>query len=445
MRELQSSRSVVLCAPTGSGKTNMGCTIALNFKRVLWLANRTDLVVQTRERLAKVGAPLNSWNVSSVQALSANPYKCRGIEADIIVLDECHHSVVASWQRIIQQYPNAKILGLTATPERADGKPLEGMFDKLVVAASYSELLQLGYLVPCRVFRPDVKITGNGLAMTPLRAYQRYAAGLTGFCFVNTLLQADKERTLFENAGIATAIVSARTNKRERESVLDALASSKIKLVINCLTMTEGIDVPSAQVCILARKCGHSGIYIQTTGRILRPFVGKRYGLLLDLVGASTRHGLPTADRIYSLTGTPIKESGAIAVRQCYSCGAVMESWHTSCISCGARFVPGVFKPPKIHNFELLEVYNGSETEDRYKIRELVRLSDTELRWARVAKEFESLFGRKPSQEEWQQASSKSTHREWTVLNKQHGADKASAIIKSYTGVWPSYEWRFEK
>lgn len=446
LEKLSVYRSCCLVSPTGSGKMLMGVETARKFRLSVWLNNRKDLIQQTKIRLIGYGVP--DIPVMSIQGQNPSHYNER---TELIVLDECHHGVSDQWQKAVALYPNAKILGLTASPERADGTPLSDLFQSMIVAANYSELLELGHLVPCRVFRPTKQID-RGMACSPVGAYKKYAFGMTGFCFVTTLKQAEQLKLEFAAEGILTAVVSSKTKKAERDQALELLASGHIRLIINCATMTEGVDVPSAQVCILARRCVHSGVYIQTTGRVLRPHSGKLYGVLLDLVGASQRHGFPTDDRDYSLSGTAIRKSQATPVRQCFICGAVMESFHRSCISCGTEFVPGIHKPPKIHNLALREVYAGIETPPEAKIMEFTRCLQTERwPWPKVKKHYESIFGESPPQAYWSELSSFFIKGEWTRLvgnlKFKLGAkaqDAASSIIKSYTGQWPSYNWRFE-
>jgi len=437
--ELEKHRSVCLVGPTGCGKTNTGVALAQKYGKALWLCNRRDLCRQTQQRVYSYGV---DWPVRTIQGFKTRA-RWHWPEADVLVVDECHHAPSDSWEYVLRRYPNAKVIGLTASPERYDGRPLDHLFESMVKIADYSELMAQGHLVPCRVFRPNKDIN-RGLAQDPLTAYQRYTPGMCGFCFVQNNKHAQMVKESFDQAGVKTAIVHAKSSEKDRVRAMAELESGDIRLIINCATMTEGVDVPSAQVCILARKCGHEGIYIQTTGRVLRPSPGKPYGVLLDLTSASERHGMPTADRAYSLTGTAISQSNPIPVRQCYECGAVMEAWRKSCITCDTAFIPGVFRPPKIKDVALQEVYNGSETPEDAKQTELARMTTIGWRWAAAAEQFEKLFGSRPTQAQWLRLGPKAIRQEWFKLEKKFGANKASVIIKSYTGQWPDYQLRFE-
>ncbi len=358
---------------------------------------------------------------------------------DLVVLDEAHHVKSASWMRVLELFPQAQILGLSASPERSDGSPLGDVFEKLVVAASYSELLADGYLSPCRVFRPTKSIE-NGIALDPVRAYLRYTPGMRGFCFVSTVKQAAELNERFNAAGVKADVLHGFTHKDDRKRLIADLDAGRLDMLINCTSLTEGVNIPSAQVCILARRCAHSGLYIQTTGRVLRRSPGKDFGVLLDLVGASSRHGLPTDDRQYALTGTAIRISKAIALRQCYLCGAVMAASARLCITCHVPFTPGVHRPPKIHNLDLAEVYNGSETPDPAKQAELVRLC-TKGSWPAAAKQYERLFGHRPAMAAWALVPHELVLTEYKRLLKLRSAGQASAIMKAYTGAYPT-RWK---
>lgn len=416
----RSCRSVLLCAPTGSGKTEMGRELLSGFQYPVWLCDKRDLGSQARDRVP--------CTVDSIQKAAK---RAPNNMVDLAVLDEAHHATADTWKEAVTRFPNAKLLGLTATPERGDGTPLGDVFKSLVVAASFSELIAAGHVLPCRVFRPSKDIE-HGLACSPVGAYLKYAAGKSGFCYVSSLAQAETVKAEFIAAGVRCQVVHGKTKKDERDWAMVNLTDGTINLIINCATMHEGINIPRAEVCILARRCQHAGIYIQTTGRVLRPYPGKTHGMLLDLVGASLRHGLPTEDRTYSLTGTAIARAKVPSLRQCCVCGAVMMSHCRECISCHTVFVPGVHKPPRIFDMELKEVYNGSETEDKYKVRELAKLCGRK-RWAAAAKRFEELFGRRPTQDEWSRIDPKP---ERAALLKRFPPGQVSAIMKQYTGKW---------
>ena len=313
-------RSVCVVAPTGAGKTRIGEELILD-EPTVWCAHRRELITQTASRLAvRFGAkevgivmpgeyptPAARVQVATVQTLLARGDRPK---AKTLVLDEAHHYAAEDWRQLVDAYPRARVLGLTATPERLDGAPLGDIFDELVVAASYSELIANGWLVPARVYRPATTL-GNDLAQDPVTAWRLYSEGSRTFVFCGRVAVAHAWAQRFRDVGVRAAVVDASTPKTERDETLALFKRGTVRVIVNVNTMTEGVDVPEARTIILARAFGHVGSYLQAAGRGLRSAFEKRDMILIDLVGASLRHGLPTDDRTYSLSGRPISAPGA--------------------------------------------------------------------------------------------------------------------------------------
>lgn len=326
----------------------MGCALVERAvrrgRRVLWIAHRSELIHQParalREADLAVGlvhpseqpSPLAAVQVASVQSLLARDARP---EADLLVLDEAHHYAAAEWRTVLEAYPRAAILGLTATPERADGAAMGDLFSALIVAAHYSELQAAGHLVPCRVMVPVTALEQGQIADLPLTLYQQHGEGRTGFLFCSTIEQAESQARQFSSAGIGAVCISERTPASERGAALKGLAHGVIRILTNVYALTEGVDVPSASICILARGVGHVSPYLQMVGRVLRPAPGKTDAILLDLHGSANIHGHPCHDRDYSLdTGiTPSPRSPGL--RQCVSCGFCWEGVERACPRCG--------------------------------------------------------------------------------------------------------------
>jgi len=174
-----------------------------------------------------------------------------------------------------------------------------------VVAAQYSELIADGFLVPARVFQPPMNL-GNDLAQDPLDAWIHYAEGSRTFAFCGRVDVGYGWAQRFRDSGFATQVVEAETPTRERDDHLAAFERGVVRVLWNCFALTEGVDVPEARCALLARTFGHVGGYLQACGRVLRIAEGKPDAIIVDLCGATLRHGLPTDDRVYSLTGRAI-------------------------------------------------------------------------------------------------------------------------------------------
>jgi DNA repair protein RadD len=444
-------RSVCLVMPTGAGKTYTGARL-VGDHRALWVAHRRELVTQGMAALRRcigdhgaVGgiAPgverIESARVQvgTVQTLLARERDRP--DADLLVVDECHHLFCdGDWIKLVEAYPNARILGLTATPERRDGKPLGDIFESLVVGAQYSELLESGNLVPARVYQPPQAMASGELAQDPIAAYQRYTPGQLAFVFVATVKRAHEVRDQFCETGVPAEVIEAATPAGHRADYLRRFSAGEIRVLVNVYTLTEGVDVPAASAVILARSCEHVGMYLQIAGRVLRPFDGKSESTIVDLVGASIKHGMPTADRAYSLDGNGgISGDGVVPLRNCLVCGACYPSAMGDCPECGWSPPKREQPRPRIYSLELREAFAGADTPDAAKRAELDRLmGEARSRgWKLyfVVKEYEKLFGTKPD------LGPVTTEDE---KRREHGALIAKARAAGYRDGWVAHRYR---
>ncbi|MBX3131619.1 MAG: hypothetical protein KF718_33185 [Polyangiaceae bacterium] len=276
--------------------------------------------------------------------------------ANNVLVHNCHHYVSDDWRQLARAYPEARSLGLTATPERGDGRPLGDLFSELVVAAQYSELIAAGHIVPANVLQPGEYLE-DGLACDITSAYTHYASGMLAFAFVRSVEEAYAGALSLRQAGWSAAVIEANTPAAEREQTLELFAARKIKVLISVNTLTEGVDVPEAECCILAAKVGHSSGYLQRVGRVLRSSPGKTVATVLDLVGLWKLHGMPDEDRDYSLTGDAgVRRKAATAVSQCLRCGGVSPAHVSVCPMCGFVRPARELAPQHIHDIELTSV-----------------------------------------------------------------------------------------
>jgi len=397
----------------------------------LWLAHRRELVTQTQERVTEA-------TVSTIQLLVSNGQRPH---ADGIIWDECHRAVTDEWAKLLDAYPGVPLVGLTATPQRSDGKPLSPPFTELVVAAHYSELIDQGHLVQCRIFAPEGDHS-DGLASNPVDAYLKYASGKQGFFFVTGQKNAMKWAAEFTARGIPSAAIVSSTPDGVRRTTLDAFRYGEILMLTTHDVLTEGIDVPEAECCIVGRRFQHVLSYLQAAGRVLRPCSGKQRAILIDLTGAYKRHGPPTLDREYSLDGKPIRAGVGAPLKTCLGCGAVIFAAAQRCPECGEVF-PVRTVQIKIYNRELAMVYDGENTPTAAKRGEWERLrglcyaKDWGLSWA--VKQFASLFGAKPSNDWFSQDDKRREFQKLSAFAQSKGY-KSGFVAHRYRdtfGVWP--------
>lgn len=333
-------RAPVLVLPTGGGKTVIAAAIVAGARargqRVLFLAHRAELLAQTAAKLGdgvrvvqaeRDDGPSDSpVVVASVQTLVTPRWADRLPPADLVIVDECHHAAAPTWAALARRYADARLLGLTATPQRGDGAPLGDVFDDLVVGASIRELTAEGHLVPCHVYVPaGGSVSSTRLACSPLDAYRRHGEGQRGVVFCSTVEQAAEVAGRFSADGTPAAVVHGGMADDRRADTLARFRAGELRVLTNVHVLTEGWDDPGCAVAILARSCDAACTYLQAVGRVLRPAPGKDHAVLVDLAGVVEKHGLPDADRIYALTGKAIT-TAAQAIRQCAVCGAVFAS-----------------------------------------------------------------------------------------------------------------------
>lgn len=293
-------RRVAVVLPTGAGKTTVAARAlaSAGARRPLALVHTRTLRDQARRRVP--GA-----TVLTIQAAlrAGRPLT----EHDVVWIDECHHLASAAWVRVLSLLaPGVRIIGTTATPIRADGAALgtDGAgFDALVATAPYSALLRAGYLAPCDVVRPAPGLDAAG-------AYLAHGGSRPGILFAPSIAACDATVAALQAAGVRAATITAATTGRTRAARFAAFEAGELDLLASPMALSEGFDSPRAAVCVLDRPCVHSGVYLQTAGRVLRPHPTKTSAtpaVLIDLHGASERHGHPLADRTYHLEGEPIR------------------------------------------------------------------------------------------------------------------------------------------
>jgi DNA repair protein RadD len=295
-------RRVCCTSPTGSGKTTIAAallTTAAPGTAVALVHTRT-LRAQTRKRLGK------GVTVLTIQcALVARPGSAARLAlaaATVIFIDEAHHLASASWVKVLALLgPAARVVGMTATPQRADGAALGtggAGFDALVTTTTYSALVAAGHLARCAV------VDGSG-AGTPAQAYLQHGGRRPGIIFAPTVAACRDAVAALCAAGVRAAAIDCTTGERARRVAFAAFEAGELDVLASPMALSEGFDSPRAKVCVLDRTCCHVGVYLQTAGRVLRPYHSQS-ALLIDMRGAAERHGNPTDDRTYSLEGTAI-------------------------------------------------------------------------------------------------------------------------------------------
>ena len=363
-------KRLVLVLPTGGGKTVLFAALIASYlerskQPVIVIVHRKELVDQTLSKLAAVGVEAGVIMGSDKRSRPAPVQVCsvqtlqrrldRLPPAGLVIYDEVHHAAAQGARSVLAAYPDALVLGFTATPWRADRLGLKDVFQDMVVAATPLELQALGALVKCDPYAYDapdlhaVRITAGDynqgdlaeacntdvLVGSIVEEYAKHTPGRRAIVFP---VNCDHSRALvaeFSAAGFSARHIDWATPADERAATLRGLASGSVTVVSSVGVLTEGFDCPAAEVAILARPTKSLSLYLQMCGRVLRPCDGKDRAVINDHAGNVFRHGFIEDARDYSLTETPQR---VLDLHTCTDCHALVTVWRRdgTCPKCGS-------------------------------------------------------------------------------------------------------------
>lgn len=291
---------------------------------------------------------------------------------DLIIVDESHRALANSYTKIIEAYPNAHVIGLTATPERTDGRGLGALFQEIIPGPSITYLIDQGYLcdyeiygVPVNINTTGVKIRGGDFDAKQLEIaantktitgdavshYKKFAAGVPTVVMCVSIKHADDVAQAYRDAGIrAIALHSASKN---RDQVLDDFEAGKYDVITSVSLLIEGADVPKIGCVQWLRPTMSRIVYMQGNGRGLRPHPNKNKLLILDHVGNFMRFGMPDEIVEWSLNDNRKKrkarDTDDISVQVCANCYFTFRSGVRVCPHCNHEVE---YKPRKIEVIE---------------------------------------------------------------------------------------------
>jgi len=371
-------RSVLLVEPTGAGKGTLASFIVRSAvargRETLFLVQRRTLVHDMAQRLRRLGIdhgvimgsdPRHAPELP-VQVVSIDTLRRRSTvpPADLLIVDEAHGAVSPGWKTVLERYPAARILGLTATPIRLDGCGLGEVFDAMVQGPSVSDLISRGWLVPSRTFAhgdpglaPDVrhvKLVGGDFNQRQLAEvcdrkhlvgdivahWRRLAGDRKTASFSVDQHHAQHIAEQFRMAGVDCAYVDADTPDDERDGIWRDLDFGRLPLVSSVGVISYGWDHPVVSCVILARPTESVGLHLQQVGRGCRPAPGKRDLLVLDHAGNTHRHGFYEEPREWSLEGQVVREPAVgdvvVSITTCRKCFGTFRACVDVCPYCGA-------------------------------------------------------------------------------------------------------------
>ncbi len=322
-------RKTLLVLPTGCGKTIVFAKITEDCvrkgDRVLILAHRGELLDQAADKLKKTtglnsavekaeSSCLGSWFrvvVGSVQTLMREKRLGQFPEDyfNTIIIDEAHHCISDSYQKVLEHFPEAHVLGVTATPDRGDMRNLGQYFESLAYEYTLPKAIKEGYLTPIKALTIPLKIDMSGVSVqagdfkasdigTALDPYlegiaqemQKYCADKKTVVFLPLVKTSQKFRDVLNNYGFQAAEVNG--DSQDRAEILADFESGKYNVLCNSMLLTEGWDCPSVDCVVVLRPTKVRSLYCQMVGRGTRLSPGKDHLLLLDFLWHTERHEL---------------------------------------------------------------------------------------------------------------------------------------------------------
>ena len=333
-KALRLHRSVMAQMPTGTGKTYLLTAVIDSFvsnnpmEKVWIVAHRRELVSQIDETVRKFhsySASNTSSLLSSVKAVSiqwlSKHYDEIEEEPGMIVIDEAHHALAKTYKEMWERFPKAKILGLTATPCRLNGKGFTDLFDVLVQSWAVPEFISKGRLatydfvsikpdgVTQRLINSLQKRGADGdyqnkemdmlLNKKPsierlYRSLEEYGKDRKGIVYAINISHAQKITKLYQEHGVKAIAIDSKTPATERQQDIEAFKKGDIQVLVNVDIFSEGFDCPDVEFVQLARPTLSLAKYLQMVGRGLRVAKGKKNCVIIDNVGLYRVFGLPS-------------------------------------------------------------------------------------------------------------------------------------------------------
>lgn len=322
-------KKTLLVLPTGCGKTVVFASVVQNEikdgSRALVLAHRGELLTQAADKL-KAACSIDSAlekaestslgslfpvTVGSVQSLS-QPKRLERFPSDYfksIVVDEAHHCLSDSYKRVLDHFPNAQVLGVTATPDRGDMKNLGEYFESKAYEYSMTSAIREGYLCPIKaqliplkldisevgISNGDFAVSGIDHALEPYleqiaKEMATYCAGRKTVVFLPLIATSQKFCAMLNDVGLRAAEVDG--DSKDRAEILSDFENGKYDVLCNSMLLTEGWDCPSVDCIVVLRPTKIRSLYQQMVGRGMRLYPGKKELLLLDFLWMTERHDL---------------------------------------------------------------------------------------------------------------------------------------------------------
>lgn len=373
--EIQSGhKRIIMCVPTGGGKSSITSSLVkmanAKGKKTLFMVHSKELVKQFADRLRNqmhvnsgvimagvTPSPQEMNQVASVQTLvrRAKP------EADIVIIDETHRAKAGTYEKILVCYPDAIIIGLTATPFRTDGKGLGDIFTSIVQPIRVRELIKRGFLVEAKCYIPLESVNTDGIKMRAgdydkkelanlfddvslvsgvVENYLKFAKGKKAIAFHVNVDISKQVHEAFLKAGVRSAHLDGESDRSKRAQIVRDFAAGHYDVLNNCALFREGFDVPDTECVIMNTATKSLGMYVQCVGRGLRPAEGKDHCIVIDHGNNTIEHGFVEDYDLapFLLNPTKSKKGKIEKTKKCKMCFAVNPRFERVCVECGFPF-----------------------------------------------------------------------------------------------------------
>ncbi len=383
---LEENKKTLYQLPTGGGKTIIATSIAKRYSTV-FLVHREELLDQTYQSYKKAG--LDVGLVQSGKPVTKHKHYIAMVQTlgrdldiipppDLVIADEAHITVSKTYQKIFGHWcegkyhttwklpvRQSKLLGLTATPKRLDGRPLCPPYEVLIEGPSIKSLIEQGYLADYELLGPPEKlnlkgvktsmgdynitdlierVSGTNLTGNAVKEYKKYLSGKQAIAFCINVEHSKSVAETFIEAGISAAHIDGSTPHKERKELIEKFRRGEISVLTNCNLFIEGFDVPDIQGVIMLRPTQSLSLLRQAWGRGLRPKADGSKAIILDHAGNYARHGLPDDSIEWNLTGKVNNKEGGARLKACPECYRVCRVTASFCSRCKYIFKAEVKK-----------------------------------------------------------------------------------------------------
>lgn len=379
---------IIVQSPPRTGKTVVMAEIA---RRTTAKNNRVMFIIHRKEVLDQAKATFKKQNVNSKLAtMGLVQTLCRRVdklpEPQLILIDEGHHALAASYQKILNKFENAYVLFFTATPRRTGQRQLDEVADDIIIGQSIHELTDKGFLAPFRYFQPPNDFNAKLLKRNStgdysnksmdeamsfkiyghiVKQYKRIANGMQAVVYTYSIDSAKRVAKEFNDEGITAKEVDGNTPIVERDAVVSDFRNQKLKILVNVNLFTEGVDLPNVDCVIMARPTTSLALYLQFSMRCLNPRPGKT-AIIIDHANNVQKFGYPDDDRDWKqavISGTKsvpkTSDEPTMAIITCDYCFAVVKTSEVKdgrCPLCGNEIK--IHQEKEVTDVDLIEAKN---------------------------------------------------------------------------------------